>query len=1074
MRRKIKGLVKKYDKFEVTDVSLEESDFTRIFDIYKGEELEELPIIKYQLPCAIIDERRDEKVFEILKNGIYYEGIHYVYLTTSPSYLKKDEVLLIDEKDIVFKVIWEMVISLGKVEKMKYGSKVKDSENEFELAINKDIISRISLSLTDGIRVNIKDFNKRICVLPEMKFKHIANYLRFEQIDDDTIDLNNLKLVEEPDLELKLSAFDGCGLIDFSMLEEIRQGLNEKGKKINDTLAWIGIRLIGLASKGMLAGFDWKSYLKNEKGIDSLVIKDFWGDSVDIFDYDCILNGSMCKWAKNFTSFKDYLDSIKSLKRGEEGKKYAQLFEGFNIINYSKLDVKEYTKLNYQILSNLCLTPDELDELAKETVDTFKDIVIEKNTDKLRILLGDSYSDSDDIEEISSTQKIHRLIQINDRFRNTKQADLLVSHIVNKSINQLAGGKIYTKANYKRLLHDPIAYIESLYLVSRDKSKYKLKENGDIDYILGERPKFALQDREIYVNNETGVRVVVRSPLNSATEILKVKISDGDLYKKYLNHLTKDIVILPFDNCAKCMSGADFDLDEACIIDNEIIYNAVIEDIKDGKNWRFHNQFDGKTVKDKFTKETYDSVVFNSIIETKGNLIGKISNNGAIISNRIQAQLNDIRIKTDKEDYETNYVDLFRRGRNELKKNNKYKDSNIDELMKAVNNQIEIFKENKILTNLNITDDMRKEHLLNNFQKEKLNSYYHLYLQQVAIDAPKTKIKLNEDMKKVMDNMVEGYKKPRYLYYANFKEENKVVKKSDTKNTHSLLNNFASKVINEIGVMSRKKYETNTDAITKVMNEISDDIKVDEELKDKLTKIYKSWSDERILHSNTVKIRELENKKNFIKSGKKKYELDEQIDELKVERNIKYNEIDILTGKEIQDNIKNKVDHMTLLKTINDVKVYTKDDAKHQSKISSRFIINFFFEELETYLLDENDKFNFYRLNGDGDITYLFDKYSKEHCNLKRHSDKEEFLELVKNSKNTKHLILNVKDYNLTEIPKGLILVENDKVIDCETGEAIGKLYPDNPFEEGKYLVLSYKCKEKDLTKTKRLNLFVM
>ncbi|GAA0715524.1 hypothetical protein GCM10008904_32470 [Paraclostridium ghonii] len=1065
MRRKIKGIVKKYEEFQVTPISLEESDFTRIFDICKGEELEELNIIKYQLP-----QKSNEKALEILKNGVDYGGIHYVYLTTSPSYLKQDEVLLIDKNDIGFKAVWENIISLGKLEKMKYKEKVKDSEGEFELAINKDVISRTALSLTNGTRVNIKDFNKRICVLPEMKFKHIADYLRFQQIDKDTIDLKNLKLVEEPDLELELSAFDGCGLIDFSMLEEIRQGLKEQGEKIVEPLAWIGIRSIGFASKGMLAGFDWKGYLKNEKGINSLIVKDFWGNSVDIMEYDCIMNSSMCKWAKNFKSFDDYIDSLESLKRGEEGCKYAHLFEGFNIINYSKSDIKEYTKLNYQILSNLCLTPLELDELAKETVNTFKDIVINKDTDKLRILLGDSYSDSADIDEISSTQKIHRLIQIHDKFRNTKQADFLVSHIVNKSINQLAGGKIYTKANYKRLFHDPIAYIHSLYLVSEDESRYELKENGDIDYILGERPEFALQDREIYVNNETGVRVAARSPLNSPTEILRVKITESTLYKKYLNHLTKDIVILSLDSSAKNMSGADFDLDEACIIDNSIVYNAVIEDIKDGKNWRFHNQFDGNTVKDKFTKETYDLVVFNSIIETRGNLIGKISNNGSIISNRIQAQLNDIRIKTDKEDYETNYVDLFK------SKLNNYKDLKYDDKKEKVKADIEYDVLIGDITDIdNITDDMRKEHLLNNFQKEKLNSYYHLYLQQVAIDAPKTKIGLTVDMKKVMDKMVEGYEKPLYLFYANFKVKNKVVNKSNTENTHSLLNNFANKVEREIGFLARKEYETNTDVVVKAINDISEDIKVDSDIKEKLTKIYKGWSDERILHSNIVKIRELEAKKKSAKSGKKKYKLQEQIDELKSERNIKYNEIDILTGKEIQDNIKDKVDYMTLLKTINDIKVYTKDNAEYPSKISSRFIINFFFEELETYLLDENDKFHFYRLNVDGDITYLFDKYSKEHCNLERHSDKEAFLELVKNSKNTKHLILNVKDYNLTEIPKRLILVENDRVIDCETGEAIGELYPDNPFEEGKYLVVTYKNpKEKDLTKAKRLNLYVI
>jgi hypothetical protein len=360
MRRfKINEVKKRNERFVAGEDFIEIADnyMTRILEIYKNdlsekeclmfgtafkekqleEELDE--IIKVGLPTNENESR------EILNNGLIFNGVKYKYFSTSAGLMKacednvEGEVFFIKEDMLYFKTTFEDIISLGKL----------DDKKNTEICINKDVISRISLALSDGENVHIEGM-KRI-VLPEMTYKFISNYKQFIE-KDGSVDLEKFELEDKANEEVDHIAFDGSGFIMPNIIDEVQNKL-----KLDYKLSWIGVREIGLASKGLLVRFDFKKYLKDEHGIDKLIVKDMWGTERNLFDYDVVMNESQCKWGKLYNSYEEY-EQLKSLDRYS---KYNNLFNGFNIVKTSTREdkIKKYTETNYQILSNLALNQNE-------------------------------------------------------------------------------------------------------------------------------------------------------------------------------------------------------------------------------------------------------------------------------------------------------------------------------------------------------------------------------------------------------------------------------------------------------------------------------------------------------------------------------------------------------------------------------------------------------------------------------------------------------------------------------------------------------------------------------------------
>lgn len=938
----------------VKEITLGDNDVFRIYEFWKEEKLEEKieSIIKVDLPSD------EELALDYLENGVKYKDKEYVSLITSVGMMKKEdtdieyscEYFFIDKEEQDFREILEDVASLGKLETKK---------GEI-MCINKDIVARLSLLLSVGDRVSLP--NIKMAILPEAFYKYTNNYLEFAEIEENKIDLDNLRLVKKPNLELEHTAMDGCGFATPNVFDEIQKQLNKTYK-----IDFAGIRTLCTAGKGLIVRFDHKKYIKEELKADKLVVKDMWNNDIDLMQVDVILNESMVKWSKWFSSY----DEIEELKNSPRYAKYKDLFFGFNITKVNKEAVKEYTEANYQVLSNIIITLKKLMELQKNDEETYKK-AIDLDTDTVRILLGDVARE--DMEVLSPSTKMHGLLQLCEDIKKCQSFYKVVGNLVNKKINNLAGGGIQLKGNYKTQVHDIISYINSLV-----NPKYIYDKEGKLEGIEVFMDKEnGLNAYNYYVPKENGKRVLARCPLNSATELIKTELKPNELYDKYFGDLTEELIFFPFDDSAMRASGSDFDLDITFCIDEETIYNAVIDDVdEDGTVWFFHNQFDGKALKETYNREN----MYKRILAGRGNKIGTLSNKGAIISNLIQ-EMPYYDVEWDCYYTYSDIMDSVEKKYKDYSFSSK-KDRNIF-IGKQKKKRKELLRkeleDGVIVDYSKINEDDLEEFMYKNFQKFKVYSYYLTLLQMVAIDSPKTGISVDSSMLKPLNNVIKSNKKPLYIYHAKYKKENKTVNYEDVSWSNSLLNNYASYIIKNYGANAReikdKKYNNNYfhNLLIKGMDKNE---AYNLQLVDSLKQIADRWQNNKNELEVNTKIKELREEQKKYKYPTKEYmEIQDKLFPLYQKRKEEYKLIDLETHN-AYDSIASCYNYEEILRALH--KVRTSYETKYgDARINSHFIMEFAYEELRKHLLKLNNGVGTaYKIDPDGDIKYFHNTYTK-------------------------------------------------------------------------------------------------
>lgn len=738
-------------------------------------------IIKIMLPA------NEEKALEILQNGYIDEnGKKYIALATTTGFMKKEELsegrmarkegtceyLFIAEEDKEFVDLFHDVVSCGKI---------KEKLNVTEMQINKDIISRISLafSTTNKISYYWKD---KIAILPETSYQYAREYVTLdkEALKDGQIELN------EPKVEsVEHTAFDGFGLAS----PEFCDMLSEKyGYEID----YFGLRMYPTATKGLCVRFPFVQYFKDNFIEDNDIFKrdvngdfwtlDRWNKPVNISKCSLILNETQCKWAKWYSSMDEIYEAIER----EEYKAYKDLFYSVYIARVNKEELEQYTRMNYQLLNVTNLTETEIKELTSYDEEMYASMIADnskdRNIDRIKIFMGDMSKNDD--EGLRASTKAQYLMQQNDRFYKTKFAKETIARNLEKYINELAGGKFYVKGNYKTLACCPITYCK---------------------WIMFRKPiteiKEGLQERQFYVANETGKRVLARNPLASFHEPQKIELVEHSSLKKYLgkDYSSEVIFFNMQDDTAKLCSGADFDLDEGFCINDEIIYNSIIPTVP------FLNTDDGATGAEMLF--TWDNM-YESIIKSSGNTIGKIASLTAKINTYNQDLgfiiTKDNKVSTGRELYnklmykkEDHYNELFKEDFETINKNKETIKKYSEELskpdtskerkaicytmIKASNNIVSKIYDNMNDIKLNdfldrlakfIEDgkliDVRKlseleikEHLNKRFNENAKYIYYSLYLNQKAIDAVKTLNPVTNDEIELLKEYFIKYKKDK-------------------------------------------------------------------------------------------------------------------------------------------------------------------------------------------------------------------------------------------------------------------------------------------------------------------------
>ncbi len=862
---------------------------------------------------------------------ITFNGEGYTAWFATTSGMKKEdredgkcEILFIREDFTDFAEIFEDIVSLGKI---------KEHEGK-EICINKDILSRLSLATSSSYMINYKP---KVLVLPEVEYKYIANYYAFKPEKPKT-------LATLDNYETSHVAFDGAGFMSPKMANIIKDDL-----KVDYNVDFAIIRQYGTATKGLVVKVDFikwfeENYNENteyfKKENDVFYVKDRWDNWINLSEVDLILNDSMVKWGKWWGSADEIEEEISKDKYDS----YRDILRNLYVTKINKEKPKEYTLSNYQLISNLALLPSEIEELSKDTEEIYKRIQ-DEDIDAIRLFLNDIAREN--MEELSASTKTHQLLQLNEKFIKMGFVKKAILRLITKQIKLLASGKFYLKGNYKTIAPCPIKYLN--WIMTRD-----IAVNVGLD------------KREYYIPKEQGKRTISRNPLAVFSEIQNIQLSKNVGLDSIVGNLTSELIFVNMkDNTLANSSGADMDGDTYYVVDNEIIYNSVIQP---HDHRYFLNLEDDKNLAKKLVLNRDNRI--EAILKASGNLIGKISNATINIANKAQT---------------IGYI-----------KNNKYytyeqlkglfikKYGKDDRFKESFNDYIEdgtIIQADKVLDK-----EKLREKIILQFHKLQHYAYYALQLSMKAIDAPKT---LQFPSKEDIDALSEftKCKKPKFMMYAK-----DYINKKDVTYMHNAVNINACRIAREL---------------------LKDNITVLSDSNDNATRLYKSMKSDDIQNEDIAEIidiilaiyKDYNSKRKEIRLNKELYK-----------ENYK-NELDMLDIRYIRlcEELEIKFNYKQLLNALVEI------------KSSSRFIMKFFYSSLIKKLGEVYTKAYVYVEDEEGDIEFRFKKYRKEEMGINATKEgyklqKEQIIMIEKRLNMTHYIRVCIQEDN--EITDTIILRE--------------------------------------------------
>lgn len=461
-----------------------ESYLTKFYEVFNNCELKDGELIKDIIKVQL-DPKRG---YNQLLKGIKYEGCTYKELVTTPSGQKQESTK--NEDNFKGESIFYNVDTIPNFKEEFYKVISADKLNELkgkEISINKMVSSRLALA-TSTIEGAVDIDVRKIFVADEYTYDYINKYAWFE--DGELV---------EGERCVSHTFSDGQGLMSIELAEKIAKTLDKT--KVDFAV----VRLYhALAVKGVLLRFDFKKYYA-QFGIEFL--KDIYGNIWNIDEIDMIVNPSMVKWLGLHENIDDTINFYRDSK-------YANINNKLYITKTNKEEdkIKDYLKLNYQALLNMNLSFEDLKELAKNEIDSYKSITSFNNVDMIRLALGCE----------DETDSLLGLIidKLGAEALNLSYIRLLTKSTLEKQIKMLSGGKIRAKGGYKIIATDPIAFCNRIIDIE---TKEELQAG---EFIVG--------------GNEEGKRCIYRSPIAYYDEIHQISLSTRPWAKDY----TKEIIFL--------------------------------------------------------------------------------------------------------------------------------------------------------------------------------------------------------------------------------------------------------------------------------------------------------------------------------------------------------------------------------------------------------------------------------------------------------------------------------------------------------------------------------------------------
>lgn len=368
-------------------------------------------------------------------------------------------------------------------------------------------------------------FPKGILVVPDAETKFYEDIMFLSDEDN-----------EEPVLEYRENqeivndASDGFGLMLPSLAERW-------GNELNLGYVPSGCNTRFSFEKGMVFTFDFVEFAKRVAG--SYIVKDAWGNDVDVRNVELILTTSMVKLWDSYESCDDYVS--KSLSN-----EYT-----FGVTKTCPETLESERTLNYQFIQSYDLDDDDIDELIAPTVNEIRDVLGGDWRKAVLFMRGETLSEKNVMRQQDSYSTA---IMINPNVLDDPFIRQHIHRLIRFKIDRAKIGVIKVHGNYSIVSGDPYLLCES---------------------IFGMTPVGLLKKGQIYnkywVNAGSKNLVCFRAPMTTHSNIRAVEVTTNDDIAFWYQHMKTCTILNAWDSAPNALNGCDFDGDLVMLTDNKVL-----------------------------------------------------------------------------------------------------------------------------------------------------------------------------------------------------------------------------------------------------------------------------------------------------------------------------------------------------------------------------------------------------------------------------------------------------------------------------------------------------------------------
>lgn len=334
--------------------------------------------------------------------------------------------------------------------------------------------------------------------------------------------------------EIELNESDGYGIMLPSLAkkwsDELRLDYMVSG--VNTRFSW---------EKGMVFTFDFLEFADRVAG--TRIIRDAWGDEIDLSNVELILTTSMLKLWDSYDSCADYLKNCVE-------NRYT-----FGVTKTCPSRLEHERNLNYQFIQSYELDDEQVEDLIGPTIREIHDILRLDWRKSVLFLKGTGVNDGN-VDFIDSD--FAKAVMIDRRMMNDPFVRKKIYALIKKRITDAKIGVIKVHGNYSIISGDPYSLCQSM---------FGLPVTG------------LLKAGEIYNKYwlDCGAEKLAcfRAPMTCHNNIRLMRVCRSDQTQYWYRYMTTCTILNSWDTATHALNGADKDGDIVLLTDNHVLVNNL-------------------------------------------------------------------------------------------------------------------------------------------------------------------------------------------------------------------------------------------------------------------------------------------------------------------------------------------------------------------------------------------------------------------------------------------------------------------------------------------------------------------